>query len=291
MTTDSNNSSQSSRLAKESRDRLIAVLLERLDELEASTHPDKGIAALGKDLAALQALQVAGELVQAVAGWAIDHQIGLAVSGLSFVPLQPHGTKEHPEYLALRSQVDDHRHEIAGRGDLLRLADVDDATHRRVLFNMLIGNSGALPLTTQQKMIEALKALDTGELLPIIKPRQTTKKVRYRESQLQLKALAIVEFMVHSDMKRFKAQEMVATAYGVSTETLRTWEKRVREDLGALEVSRTLSFARNAAASTKEARKALFSGSNQIHSDYGRSYSDASLKRAALAYRNVRRET
>src|SRR4051812_16233871 len=63
-------------------------LIKRLIELRDKTNPDKGSsAASGKDLAAFEALQCAGDLVKALAGWAIDHQIGLASHGLQFVPL------------------------------------------------------------------------------------------------------------------------------------------------------------------------------------------------------------
>ena len=58
-------------------------LLNRLGELEKRTRPEGGPStSQGKDLAAFDALCAAGELVRYVAGWAIDHEIGLAVMGL-----------------------------------------------------------------------------------------------------------------------------------------------------------------------------------------------------------------
>ena len=60
--------------------RLIEHLLKRFAEYEAKSHPDNGEqGAMGKDLLAFSALQCAGRLVHAVAGWEIDHQVGLAL--------------------------------------------------------------------------------------------------------------------------------------------------------------------------------------------------------------------
>ena len=82
----------------------VRLMLERLDELEKKTRPSasSGDVAEGKDLAARQALKTVGDLVRYVAGWAIDHQVGLAIEGLEFVPLPPSAEK-HPQYLRERA--------------------------------------------------------------------------------------------------------------------------------------------------------------------------------------------
>jgi hypothetical protein len=93
----------------------VHMLIDRLDELEKQTRSSLGSGSEErKDLAAFQALRAAGDLVQHVAGWAIDHQMGLAAAELKFVPLQPSGTKDHPQYLSERSMVDSHVHEKLG---------------------------------------------------------------------------------------------------------------------------------------------------------------------------------
>jgi|SRR6516165_6603648 len=70
------------------RDKRVALLIDRLMELERKTDPKNGMqSAKGKDLAAFCALKIAGQLVSALAGWALDHQAGLALEGLEFVPL------------------------------------------------------------------------------------------------------------------------------------------------------------------------------------------------------------
>src|SRR6516164_2513096 len=67
----------------------VRLMLERLDELEKKTRPSasSGDVAEGKDLAAREAMTTVAHLVRYAAGWAIDHQVGLAIEGLEFVPL------------------------------------------------------------------------------------------------------------------------------------------------------------------------------------------------------------
>ena len=69
------------------RDKYVADLIDRLRELEIKTDPKGGAqSAKGKNLAASEALGIASNLVKVLAGWALDHQAGLALKGLR-VPL------------------------------------------------------------------------------------------------------------------------------------------------------------------------------------------------------------
>jgi len=64
----------------------VSRLLKRLDELEKISRPmDGSTSAKGKDLAATEALNCAGQLTSRLAGWAIAHQFGLAAKGLESV--------------------------------------------------------------------------------------------------------------------------------------------------------------------------------------------------------------
>jgi hypothetical protein len=122
-----------------SKDDYVIPLLGRLKTLYEQSHPAAGSeSAKGKDGAAFDALKIAGSLVEAVAGWALDHQVGLALKGLEFVPLQPSGTKQHPDYLKARQTVDDHIHEKTGAAAL----DFDSTVARKLLINLLRANSG-----------------------------------------------------------------------------------------------------------------------------------------------------
>src|SRR5271169_4788107 len=112
----------------------VTRLIKTLEELEEKTRPSVGAKTeRGKDLAAFRALQTAGKLVNALAGWALDHQAGLALKSLKFVPLQPSGTRTHPNYLRARASVDDHQHERNGG----RLTAIEPLVARRLLINLL----------------------------------------------------------------------------------------------------------------------------------------------------------
>ena len=92
----------------------MQTLIKQQVEARDKAHPNGGDeTAKGKDLASFDALMQAGALTRAVAQWAIDHQIGLALEGLEFVPLVPQKTKRLPQYIEARSNVDSHRHELA----------------------------------------------------------------------------------------------------------------------------------------------------------------------------------
>ncbi len=70
------------------------VLVEHLCSLAKKSDLAAGAATeQGKDLRAFQALHTSGELVEALAGWAICHTIGLAKDDMGFVPRQPNRPK------------------------------------------------------------------------------------------------------------------------------------------------------------------------------------------------------
>jgi hypothetical protein len=143
-------------------DTYVRHLIERLGELEKQTRPSGGMeASKGKDLAAFDALELAGELVAHIAGWAIDHQIGLAAKGWQFVPLQPSGTKNHPEYIENRSLVDSHEHERVGAQQ--RYGSHDPAFLRKCLANLVLLNSGGWPHWLCEELAEAIETLEYGE--------------------------------------------------------------------------------------------------------------------------------
>src|ERR1700738_924703 len=62
------------------RNKYVADLISQLHDLERKTNPKGGTqSAKGKNNAALEALRIASDLVNALAGWALDHQAGLAL--------------------------------------------------------------------------------------------------------------------------------------------------------------------------------------------------------------------
>jgi hypothetical protein len=154
------------------------------------------------------ALRFARELVETLAGWAIDHQVGLAMEGREFASVAPHDAPDLPEYVEARTAADDHRHELAGRP--LREArwasdQMEPDVTRQALLNLQLPNPGGFPNCLTQMVSEALRALDYNESLPILKPRAAGRKVSFRTEQLQLKAICIVAYQVARGSKKVVA--------------------------------------------------------------------------------------
>jgi hypothetical protein len=264
----------------------VELLIGQLTELERKTDPAGGPdTAHRKDFAAFEALEFAGKLIEALAGWAIDHQIGLAIKGLQFVPLQPSGTQKHPEYLNSRSIVDDHAHERAGAS--VSTADLTPEIMRKIWVNLLNANPCGVGYHLRASLWLALRALDYGEVHPIFEPKQTTRKRNLTELTLQLRAVAIVEYRRTRRPGKSRALKEVASALGVSVDTIRSWEPRLRAEFGALEVDRGLSFARNAASNENHAERQTYKlgratdGFGRWESQYG----DQALEMLAESYK------
>lgn len=102
---------------QDKRGKSVADLIDQLRELETKTDPKGGAqSAKGKHLAASEALGIASTLVRELAGWALDHQAGLALKGLKDVPLAENAKKpaEDSDNSNTPPTNDDHRHEWYG---------------------------------------------------------------------------------------------------------------------------------------------------------------------------------
>jgi hypothetical protein len=226
------------------QDKYILSLLDRLSQLECDTRPSLGSkSAKKKDLAAFEALEAAGKLVAAVAGWAINHEIGLAVEGLQFVPLQPAQTKDHPHYLKLKAAANDHRHEEIGaaeRGE--RLAPL---FLRTCLINLLKPNSGGWPDWLCRAAIDALDALEHGEMYPIFKKEGRKRRLGIKERRIILQVIGAIHFRrsaygVSDEEARFEVSDRI----GRSLDTIKSWERRLKKE-APLEVVRAIASAKN----------------------------------------------
>jgi DNA-binding transcriptional regulator YiaG len=272
----------------------VAALIEHLQKLERKTRPDGGAAsAEGKDLAAFDALETAGRLVRALAGWALDHQAGLALKKLKFLPLQPSGTRNHPEYRASRANVDDHAHEKEGGTLGLDARDVlDPIVARKLLFNLLYANPAGFHAALREMAMEALEALDYGEIQPMLARETDGRKRSLTVHKLELQAIAFVEYRRERGGNKSKAQKQVANALGVSVETLKSWEHRLRKDFGDLEIERTISFACNSARNEDATQLAADGGDAGAKSRIGtweRSYGADALQKLAKQYKDALR--
>lgn len=260
-----------------------------LDAYEELSRPSGGKATANeKDMRAFSALGCAGELVDDLAGWAIDHTVGLALNGRRWVPLQPSGVKSHPEYLAEREAVDDHIHEKTG-GAQTAYETLDPVMCRRIFLGLLQANPGGFPAEIQEMMVEALEALDFGETLPILQPAVTDRKRKFRELRLQLRAVEFVEFRHATGMTKSAARDRVGLAYGQAATTVRLWEGRLRTELGELEVSRNIAFAQARASVAKELEQKIGAGASLRSTSTDR-YGDEALKAAGKRYQEILRE-
>jgi len=274
----------------EAEKRHIDILIARLLELRESTNPARGDdTAKGKDLAAFQALKTAGELVRALAGWAVDHQVGLAIEGLSFFPpLGP--VRGLPGYDDARAAVDTHAHErTGGHADAEVLSN--PMIVRQIGINMIATNSGWMPPTVAIELETSLKALAMGDVRPALAPALEGRKVTLAEQGYQLQALAFWEFRKKSGvLSSASALDRVAAVFGVSSDTLRHWAVSLRADdrVGPLEVGRALGMASNKASWVRAQISVLSKAVSMLEND--ETYGDAPLAKAAERYRaEVRR--
>ena len=235
-------------------DSSVRLLLERIGSLEEQTRPSRGEkSAMGKDLAAFKALSCALELVSHVAGWAIDHQCGLAKEGLEFLPLFDPEIQKLPEYSRRQQLVDTHEHERIGA--LTKIEGSDNAqVARKILRNILLADNtlmvdrqGVFPHWLNYRLRTALRALDFGEMSPLLEPIKVGKKRNLTQLRLQLIAVSMVAYRQGLGMTEEAAREHVAKRMGQSEETLKSWKARLRDRLGYLVVESELQEARRCA--------------------------------------------
>jgi len=219
----------------------VSDVLAELDKLEQTSRPALGFGLddRGKDWAAFHALFLVGWLVDYVAGWAIDHQRGLAQKGLcSLEATVRKGKISSPEYNKRRAAVDLHDHERTGT---LR-DDLDPLQARKFLFNVLLPMSDRLGLP--HEIIEAIEALDFGETLPILQRTYTTKRTGLIEYRAKLSAIAFIEYEKQKGTLKHKSTEQVIKAFAVTGDVVKDWKTELRIALGALEVDHVLERAR-----------------------------------------------
>jgi hypothetical protein len=158
------------------------------------------------------------------------------------------------------------------------------AEARTLLFNLLHANPGAFPDRFQSTVMEALKALEFGEVLPLFEPDPAGKyrKVRYQEMQLQLWALALVEYRwaKWGRTAKLRAQNEVAEEYEVGTRTLREWQIPLRKELGRIMVDGVIGRARSCGDHAKKDKAFRLEHGDEI-------YGEKTLERAAERYKKL----
>ena len=277
----------------EARRKYLHGLIDDLLRLESETDPKDGEAtAADKDLKAFRALQRASELVENVAGWAIAHEIGLALEGLEFVPLGPSGTNEYPQYQAAKARVDDHGHEMAG-AEVFSVSKQgfsrpSPEVERRIWINMcrsMTSSHGCLPYALGAGLVDALQALHFGEAMPLLDPEKVKNRgPRYSLARLELKALEHVEYLKARGFKAGAANDKVAQAYGKADRTVRDWGPNLRSELGDLFVTRQLRFAQNGGTNAEAAKG---SGDRSGFLVHDAQYGEEALQKNGQEYRRL----
>lgn len=268
--------------------RLIELHLTRAAECEAASRPENGPVA-NKDDLARNALGAAVGLLDTVAGWAAHHSAGLALSNLEHQSYVIPKQRSDPEYQAMRDTVSQHVHEERGGG--VSICNASPECQRRAAMNLLRSLAASHTMgPALGPLYDALKALEFGETLPILRPAVAGQKREYREQMLQLRALGFVAYRAVISGSKKQALADVGAVYGVAEDTIRTWDYRLRKHprIGRFEVARTIEFAKNGASWTVERRRNSAVLAEDIANAESR-YGLAALQAAAADYRSLLR--
>ena len=194
----------------------VQEIVEDLLSLEAQYHPQNP-SPDGKELDSISALAAAGNLVELLAGWAIDHRTGMILNGATGFPW-PQDDQE------ARSEADDHRHEAVGAAYLQDKAPGDPLQNRHILAEVT-ARAALLPAALRNELSEALQAVDFGEVRDLLLPPKGQRRNAYTGWQLRLRAVEHAYFLWGRDGNKESAFYEVAEAYGVSSDTVDSWDR------------------------------------------------------------------
>ncbi len=170
----------------------------------------------GKNAAAERAILLGSSLLQASAGWALNHLIGRALS------------------TAVGRSLDSHELELEGCAEYSGINGLDrpsdKATLDRTVLVALLRDGFDQPLFPPNLAMElkgALRALDFGETWPLVNPiKRGLHGNAFTLAQYRLAAIEYLYFLVGQGIKKHVAATSVSALFGVSTETVRSWESR-----------------------------------------------------------------
>ncbi len=130
---------------------------------------------LGKDSDASAALELASVIFREVAGWALNHKIGLAIDEMPAPPgilgtpdgLKPKDEQRREQRVRHERRASDDAHEVAGSAYLFNNSRID-----RLVLTEIIGNLAPLfPDELAIQAVAALHFLDLGDVLPLLEPQ------------------------------------------------------------------------------------------------------------------------
>lgn len=267
-------------LAKINRSKTTERYIQELVKLQIETRPGALTnSRADKEIKAISALRTAGDLIDHLAGWAIDHFAGEVLS------VQELETKNQVTEAHI---FDENLHEENGQ-----FYDWSDPIANRriaakVIRELLFSRFGA-PLS------EALKALELGETMPILKGRTFTgrKALAYSIDKSRLKALEHIAY--HKGINAgyiTPIKAVVAEHFGISISAIANWKKRLPNSLGEAVVNGALDRAKTHGEDVSKKRIAFAStpSDDQEVLDfmlgwYQEEFNDEALRRDGRRYR------
>jgi hypothetical protein len=214
--------------------------MDRLEELERETRPSGGDEpSKDKDLKSREAIFWAGCLIRVFAGWAIDHQQGLAMADLKSAGAPTSKMMDNPQFVEEKAKRDSHENERAAIESDHSFDRLSAEEQRRFSSQVAELLEDVFP----KSLAEGLRALEYGEILPIVEKATRRDKRNYTERMQQLEALKYIEYERGRGSFVGKARETVGSHFGLDTEAIRNWEDALRKSLGDTYVSRELTRA------------------------------------------------
>lgn len=267
----------------------IDLHLEKAAACEIASRPENGPAE-NKDDLAIDAIAAAAGLVDAIAGWAVNHTTGLGLAGLEPARYVPPTLRQEPDYIARQADLDRHDHEARGTGTAFEKATPEE--QRRAARNLLgiLSRSHTMGVVLRP-IYNALTALEFGETLPILAPAGSGQKREYRDLMAQLSTVGFVAYRQAIGGNKQRARAEVAAAFGVAEDTMRTWEGRLKRHpmIGRFEVERIIWRAKNAASWTVERNRGDTVDSILI-AEFDAEFGTAALQRAGADYQAILRD-
>lgn len=205
----------------------VLEITSELRRLEAETQPSAGHAE-GKELASYMAIMAASRLVNALAGWAFNHQIGRVINETLGEPDSGVWVNNQSEFEKRQRAFDEHRHEAAA--SVCRFED--PVQNRRILAHLFGLNLPGLPGELTTEIATALQAVDFGDTMPLLARSGMSRKKTYRKQALRFSAALHVEYLRGLGHPREDALALVGDAYDRKPETIEGWISDLPSKLG-----------------------------------------------------------
>jgi hypothetical protein len=266
----------------------IKELLSKLEVYYKITDPNRGEQAeKEKDLRSLLAITLGRRLFEAVAGWAIDHQVGLALAGRG-PSFRGHPSARASDKIAIEvSQNNSHSHEFNGR----QAQKLSPAEQRQALINIVQGAVGIIPEHMHINLIESLESLQFGYPSEIFEYRKASNKIKYRQRQLILKSIGFASYRQARDGNKTLRGIEIVEAFGLEGEsTFKNWMDSSIKFFGEFRVKSTIAWARDHGRVSRQHKALVRQGKHDLAEEFARNealYGDAAIGEAAMEFSSL----